>query len=108
MSVSICPSPPFLPSPRPLVSSSACNVSAGPGPPSPGANATTVPQDHKNIRNYENTTLFYVSTFQYLTVAIVFSKGKPFRLPSYRNCEPPCTCSTLFSRTFPSIKHYLY
>uniref|UniRef100_A0A8C5BFA6 Probable cation-transporting ATPase 13A3 n=1 Tax=Gadus morhua TaxID=8049 RepID=A0A8C5BFA6_GADMO len=38
-----------------------------------------------NIRNYENTTLFYVSTFQYLAVAIVFSKGKPFRLPSYRN-----------------------
>lgn len=43
--------------------------------------------DDHNIKNFENTSIFYVSCFQYLIVAIVFSKGKPFRQPSYKNCE---------------------
>ncbi|XP_067851372.1 polyamine-transporting ATPase 13A3 isoform X2 [Heptranchias perlo] len=45
----------------------------------------TYPHDEKNIRNYENITVFFISCFQYLIVAIVFSKGKPFRQPSYKN-----------------------
>ncbi|XP_072293964.1 polyamine-transporting ATPase 13A3 [Eucyclogobius newberryi] len=49
--------------------------------------------DEHNIKNFENTSVFYVSSFQYLIVAIVFSKGKPFRQPSYKNW--PFVVSTL-------------
>ncbi|XP_023381323.1 probable cation-transporting ATPase 13A3 [Pteropus vampyrus] len=41
--------------------------------------------DPHNIQNYENTTVFFISSFQYLIVAIAFSKGKPFRQPCYKN-----------------------
>lgn len=43
--------------------------------------------DPHNIQNYENTTVFFISSFQYLIVAIAFSKGKPFRQPCYKNCK---------------------
>lgn len=43
--------------------------------------------NEKNIKSDVNTTLFFVSSFQYLIVAVVFSKGKPFRQPSYKNCK---------------------
>uniref|UniRef100_A0A8C5FI56 Probable cation-transporting ATPase 13A3 n=1 Tax=Gadus morhua TaxID=8049 RepID=A0A8C5FI56_GADMO len=63
--------------------------------------------DYFNIRNYENTTLFYVSTFQYLAVAIVFSKGKPFRLPSYRNWQFMLACISLYIFLFLILLHPL-
>ncbi|XP_053566183.1 polyamine-transporting ATPase 13A3 [Bombina bombina] len=59
-------------------SSNACNVSIA------VVDNDTLHDEH-NIKNYENTTLFFVSSFQYLIVAVVFSKGKPFRQPSYKN-----------------------
>jgi len=34
---------------------------------------------------YENTTLYLVSLYQYLTVALVFLVGRPFRKPFYTN-----------------------
>ncbi|TKS80093.1 putative cation-transporting ATPase 13A3 [Collichthys lucidus] len=73
--------------------SDACNVSSS--GLSHSLNVTS-PHDHKNIRNYENTTLFYVSSFQYLAVAIVFSKGKPFRQPSYKNWPFMLSCICLY------------
>ncbi|XP_040284267.1 probable cation-transporting ATPase 13A3 [Bufo bufo] len=60
-------------------SSNACNVSMD------DHHQNDTNHDEHNIRNYENTTLFYVSSFQYLIVAVAFSKGKPFRQPSYKN-----------------------
>uniref|UniRef100_A0AAX7SJM7 Polyamine-transporting ATPase 13A3 n=1 Tax=Astatotilapia calliptera TaxID=8154 RepID=A0AAX7SJM7_ASTCA len=72
--------------------SDACNVSRSIF--SLGVNVTD-PQNHKNIRNYENTSLFYISTFQYIAVAIVFSKGKPFRQPSYKNCKAKTVLSAI-------------
>ncbi|XP_072297890.1 polyamine-transporting ATPase 13A3-like [Eucyclogobius newberryi] len=73
--------------------SNACNVSRSSQPFS--LNSSYV--DVKNIRNYENTTLFYVSSFQYLAVAIVFSKGKPFRQPSYKNWPFMLSCIGLYT-----------
>ncbi|XP_077572941.1 polyamine-transporting ATPase 13A3 isoform X2 [Stigmatopora nigra] len=61
--------------------SDACNVSSQKN--ISVLNDTNV--DDHNIQNYQNTSLFYVSCFQYLIVAVVFSKGKPFRQPSYKN-----------------------
>nr|XP_056706230.1 polyamine-transporting ATPase 13A3 [Euleptes europaea] len=64
--------------------SDACRL-----PGAPEANASThgngTLHDEHNIRNYENTTLFFISSFQYLTVAVAFSKGKPFRQPCHKN-----------------------
>ncbi|XP_067898378.1 polyamine-transporting ATPase 13A3-like isoform X2 [Heterodontus francisci] len=58
----------------------------------------TYPHDEKNIKNYENVTVFFISCFQYLIVAIVFSKGKPFRQPSYKNY--PFVVTMIFLHTF--------
>ncbi|KAL7976184.1 hypothetical protein Chor_008281 [Crotalus horridus] len=38
-----------------------------------------------NLPNYENTVIFCTSGFQYLILAVVVSKGRPFRKPLYTN-----------------------
>uniref|UniRef100_A0A8C5IPF2 Polyamine-transporting ATPase 13A3 n=1 Tax=Junco hyemalis TaxID=40217 RepID=A0A8C5IPF2_JUNHY len=64
--------------------SDACNVLDAQNTSSAHHGNETVHDEHY-IKNYENTTLFFISSFQYLIVAIVFSKGKPFRQPCYKN-----------------------
>lgn len=43
------------------------------------------PKDFMNFRSYENYSVFTVSLFQYIIMAVVFSKGKPYRQPMYTN-----------------------
>uniref|UniRef100_A0A669PTM4 Polyamine-transporting ATPase 13A3 n=1 Tax=Phasianus colchicus TaxID=9054 RepID=A0A669PTM4_PHACC len=66
--------------------SDACNILDATNISSAHSGNETLDDEH-NIKNYENTTLFFISSFQYLIVAIVFSKGKPFRQPCYKNCN---------------------
>ncbi|CAI9600090.1 unnamed protein product [Staurois parvus] len=46
-------------------------------------NTTSLAPQH--LPNYENTAIFCVSGFQYLILAVVLSKGYPFRKPLYTN-----------------------
>ncbi|XP_033642678.1 probable cation-transporting ATPase 13A3 isoform X2 [Asterias rubens] len=38
-----------------------------------------------NYTNYETTTMFCISSFQYIVVSFLFSKGPPYRKPIYTN-----------------------
>ncbi|XP_061696081.1 polyamine-transporting ATPase 13A3-like [Syngnathoides biaculeatus] len=49
------------------------------------------------IKSFESTSLFFVTACQYLIVAVVFSKGKPFRQPSYKNWPFVLTCTILYA-----------
>lgn len=44
-------------------------------------------QIDNGYKSYENTTVWLLSTINCLIVALVFSKGKPFRQPIYTNCK---------------------
>jgi cation-transporting ATPase 13A3/4/5 len=43
------------------------------------------PYSDEANRSYENTSLFWVSNFQYLTACVAFSVSRPFRQPLYTN-----------------------
>lgn len=57
----------------------------------------------KNIEGYENTSLFLLSIFQYLLVAIVFSVGPPYRKPMSSNRKYICV-----RRVLPSLPFSLF
>lgn len=44
-------------------------------------------REHSNIVNSENTVLFLVSCYQYILIAVVLCKGRPFRQPLSHNCK---------------------
>jgi len=62
--------------------------------------------DELNVVNAENSALFLVSSFQYLTVAAVFSVGPPFRQPMYTNpmLMASLTILSLFSLFFLFVR----
>ncbi|XP_042331882.1 LOW QUALITY PROTEIN: polyamine-transporting ATPase 13A3-like [Sceloporus undulatus] len=51
--------------------------------PQPGEEEADGEDD--SVQSFENTTLFYISCFQYIAVALAFSKGRPFRQPTRTN-----------------------
>ncbi|CAC5383954.1 Probable cation-transporting ATPase 13A3,Cation-transporting ATPase 13A2,Cation-transporting ATPase catp-5 [Mytilus coruscus] len=50
-----------------------------------------------NVESWETTTIFLISSYQYITVAFCFSQGPPFRKPIYTNLPYLVTLMLLFS-----------
>ncbi|XP_048361437.1 polyamine-transporting ATPase 13A3 isoform X2 [Sphaerodactylus townsendi] len=84
--------------------SDACRPSGAPGANASAHGNGTLHDEH-NIRNYENTTLFFISCFQYLTVAVAFSKGKPFRQPCHKNYLFVLSVMVLYALTLFIMLH---
>lgn len=45
------------------------------------------PIGEDDLKSHDNYALFSTTVFQYITLAVVFSKGKPYRKPLYTNCN---------------------
>ena len=45
---------------------------------------------HKKLSCHDNVAIFAISSFQLITLALIFSKGAPYRKPIYSNCKFGC------------------
>lgn len=45
------------------------------------------PEEDYDYQSFENSAVFYSSSYQYIILAIVFAKGKPYRNPIYSNSK---------------------
>jgi hypothetical protein len=70
----------FLCSVCPVRNESASALAASPSVPEKTRSNST-------FASFENTTIWFLGTINCIFVALVFSKGKPFRQPTYTNCE---------------------
>nr|XP_060635789.1 polyamine-transporting ATPase 13A3-like [Anolis sagrei ordinatus] len=61
------------------------NATAGYAEPHAPEEEKEAEAEEDSVRSLENTTLFYVSCFQYIAVALAFAKGRPFRQPTWTN-----------------------
>uniref|UniRef100_A0A6I8NKI8 Cation-transporting ATPase n=1 Tax=Ornithorhynchus anatinus TaxID=9258 RepID=A0A6I8NKI8_ORNAN len=66
----------------------ACSIEKANSSESPASlNITQSAARNENdaFKSYENTTIWFLGTINYIMLALVFSKGKPFRKPIYTN-----------------------
>lgn len=45
-----------------------------------------IQNDDSDLKCHDNYAIFSISAMQYITLAVVFSKGVPYRNPMYTNC----------------------
>lgn len=69
------------------------------------------PENEDDFVCHDNYAIYSVSVFQYITLAVVFSKGAPYRKAIYTNCEFHAEELTVTSLTKEYISllqiHYL-
>ncbi|KAJ1086895.1 hypothetical protein NDU88_000093 [Pleurodeles waltl] len=73
-----------------------------PGNATANKERTLYEREHRGKKNYEsfdNTTLYLLTACHFVILALVFSKGKPFRLPVYRNYLFLCVLVVEFALT---------
>ena len=61
-----------------------------------------MPHEHgedEEIVSYENTAVFSVSVYQYIILAVAFSKGMPYRKTIFSNCKFYITFILSFSES---------